>query len=575
MATLLEKTLEGSSSFHEGPSDFLSLADDSLYVEVQESTKASKMKRLQTTDGVLEGLMHDKNVVEGDEEKKKEDEFDGVWNLLQTTMKEKKQKKERKIKKRSKSVPSSKKLSKSDHGIYRSSDRTSRSGKKKLSSSDHNQNLDALLTPKKSKSKLSDPELNKDIDAILSPRHKAKSKASESERNIDALISISKSAKSRKSKLKLDKDITPRSAKSERKQRSGSKKPSRKSSTRSSKSKTPKSSRRSIEDPPFPSPLPFGDFDEDSATKSPKTKRKSSKTPKLRSSEYQTQISNLQVQIQQLNDEKHKDSVEASKQIQDLKRKAFDAKLDLQKSEIENREMRSQLRDTATNLREAELDILDLEKRLRLKNTKVQSVEDQLKQANAKIKDFEQNALVSAKKKNEALEIALKEKNDMIALLQEELDEASKKQVGGTEDQNATRRELRALRAEIHTLKSKYKTSEERNILLDEDVEHWKKQSFAMEDDLAEVRTQLQYWKAKYKDVVDASKSTKSYDALASSGHYDFESHTQPGRQSSPVDSNGVTALWSKLTTPNQQARPKYGNSISQGQKKYLSKTMH
>ena len=90
MVTLLEKTLEGSSSFHEGPSDFLSLADDSLYLEVQESTKESKMKRLQTTDGVLEGLMHDKNVVEGDEEKKKEGEFDDVWNLLQTTMKEKK-----------------------------------------------------------------------------------------------------------------------------------------------------------------------------------------------------------------------------------------------------------------------------------------------------------------------------------------------------------------------------------------------------------------------------------------------------------------------------------------------------
>jgi chromosome segregation ATPase len=399
---------------------------------------------------------------------------------------------------------------------------------------------------------------------------------------------------------------------------------------RSSSVKKRKSDKPSESTDVVPFGLPFGD-DETVASrnsknsknsktskkkKEPKAKsptRKSKRLLKVDVKGYENEISDLQNQVMRLQEETYQEETEASKQLQDFKRKALDAKLELQRSQLENREVRSDLRDKTSALKEAELDILDLEKRLREKANEVFLLEDEVETVHHTIgekirtqKSYETDDTkssdideVSIGGMEEKLRASLKEKDAKIESLEKEMQRLENG--GGPKDGEASlddvfalKRDLRASHAEAQAMKSKYEGSQERNVTLDDEVQHWKTQSFSMEDELAEVRTQLNYWMAKYEDVVGASDSAKAQlstpterpqfghaqslkdisrlDTFTSEqGTYALDGSFTREEQATEV--RGIGGLWKKLTTP--AGSPKQTLNASNIPVKQLSSTLH
>lgn len=386
-----------------------------------------------------------------------------------------------------------------------------------------------------------------------------------------------------------------------------------KSSKRSSSVKKRRNEKPAESSELVPFGLPFGD-DETTTSRNSRNSKKEPKSPRRKAKRiskieikgYENEISDLQNQVMQLTKEKYEEENDFSKQLQDFKRKALDAKLELQRSQLENREVRSELRDKTTALKEAELDILDLEKRLREKANEVFLLEDELETAHNALDErsrIHQNAEgvdvdeVSTGGIEEKLQNTLREKDGEIASLEKEIErlESGGDEKDGeesSEDIFALKRDLRARQMEAQAMNSKFEAAQERNVTLDDEVQHWKKQSLTMEDELAEVRTQLNYWMAKYEDVVGASDSAKAQlstptprpafgnahslqnlkqlDTFSSQrGSYALDGSD---RSDGPAE-GGIGGLWKKLTTPggNQRSKPN-GSSVGT---KPLSNTLH
>eukprot|EP00980_Cylindrotheca_fusiformis_P008971 scaffold1912_cov135-Cylindrotheca_fusiformis.AAC.18 len=385
---------------------------------------------------------------------------------------------------------------------------------------------------------------------------------------------------------------------------------SKSSSRRSSSVKKKRSDKTS--DALVPFDLPFDDDATTSSRTSTKNSKRESKSPKrkpkriskLEIKGYESEIQDLQNQVMELRREKYDDENDLFKQMNDFKKKAFDAKLELQRSQLENREVRSELRDKTTALKEAELDILDLEKRLREKANEIFLLEDELQSAqsrlgsNRKNGDDSNNDEVSIGAMDESSTV--REKDAKIATLEKEIqrlkNSASSDNQGestGEVDVDALRRALQASRSEAQAMKSKFEAAQERNMTLDDEVQHWKSQSLNMEDELAEVRTQLKYWMAKYEDVVGASDSAKSQLSappdrksqfkhvhslkdLAQLDAFQSEHGSYPldGSPSRDQTSEGrIGGFWKKLTTPGGTQKPKVDGSNSGI--KQLSSTLH
>jgi hypothetical protein len=397
---------------------------------------------------------------------------------------------------------------------------------------------------------------------------------------------------------------------------------------RSSSVKKRKSDKPSEATALVPFGLPFGD-DETTASKNSKNsksskssnKKKEQKSPVRKSKSrllkvdvkgYENDISALQNQVVRLQTDKYQEETEASKQLQDFKRKALDAKLELQKSQLENREVRSELRDKTSALKEAELDILDLEKRLREKANEVFLLEDEVESAHNTIEQksrqksdetYDNKSFgfedVSIGGMEDKLLASLREKDAKIESLEKEIQRlenggGAKDGEESSDDVFALKRDLRASHAEAQAMKSKYEGSQERNDTLDDEVQHWKTQSFNMEDELAEVRTQLNYWMAKYEDVVGASDSAKAQLSAPSQRPQFGQAHSvkdlsqldtftsklgtyaldgSEHRLEQATEGGGIGGLWKKLTTPAGTQKPKLNASSFSA--KQLSSTLH
>jgi hypothetical protein len=411
---------------------------------------------------------------------------------------------------------------------------------------------------------------------------------------------------------------------------------SKSASKRSSSVKKRKSDKPSETAALVPFGLPFGDDEttaskdettasknsRGSGSKSSKKKKEQPKSPGRKSSKrllkvdvkgYESEISDLQNQVMRLQEEKYQEETDASKHLGDFKRKALDAKLELQRSQLENREVRSELRDKTSALKEAELDILDLEKRLREKANEVFLLEDEVVSAHNTIEQKSRQKSESTTDDNksfdvdevsiggmeEKLQASLREKDAKIEALEKEMQRlenggGAKDGEESLDDVVALKRDLRASHAEAQAMKSKYEGSQERNVTLDDEVQHWKSQSFNMEDELAEVRTQLNYWMAKYEDVVGASDSAKAQLSAPSQrpqyghahslrdlslldtfpselGTYDLDGSEH--REEQATEGGGIGGLWKKLTTPAGTPKPKL--NASNFSARQLSSTLH
>jgi len=311
------------------------------------------------------------------------------------------------------------------------------------------------------------------------------------------------------------------------------------------------------EEPKLPFALPFDlPFDDDDAatTTSGKSRGRRSgkrskrgktskspgrlarKTSTVDISGFEDDIENLQNEVLRLKESKFSGDSETSKHMQELRRKAFDARLDLQKSQLENRQVRSNLRDKTTALNEAELDILDLEKRLEEKVAQVEGLHEKVKDADSRSDDNktvtsndnnnhkESSSNVANSNRHDAMvdryETTINRKDTKLASLERELrrlrksggsvmssrgsEEVTGKAVEGL--QNA----LKDTQAQNNVLNKRYNGQKDRNGILEEEILHWKSQTYNMEDEIAEVRSQLNYWMAKYEDVVGASDSAKA-----------------------------------------------------------------
>ncbi|CAJ1946375.1 unnamed protein product [Cylindrotheca closterium] len=338
--------------------------------------------------------------------------------------------------------------------------------------------------------------------------------------------------------------------------------------------------------------------------------RVSSKSPgrlkrsaKVDVSGFENDIAVLQEEVLRLKESKITADSETSKHMQELRRKAFDARLELQKSQLENRQVRSDLRDQTTALNEAELDIEALEKRLNERENEIEQLRRKLKEqsmngdGNGSSRSGDTDITPpppppqpatpktpsSSAKSQQAIidryEAIINRKDSKVANLEREL-RRLRKSGGGVlqSEQNEMQetiadlqRALKESQAKTIAISNKFSGQKDQYAALEEEVHHWKSQAFGMEDEVAEVRTQLKYWMAKYEDIVGASDTAKaqlaSSDKNARDGNkkmLNASYHTQDSGDSD-IDDNAPEdrSLWSKIMTPGRE-KPKLKLDTSQ-----------
>jgi len=412
-------------------------------------------------------------------------------------------------------------------------------------------------------------------------------------------------------------------------------------SRRSSKSKKKNRSSSIIEEEvnaraliPF-IPVPFGDdesLSKSSRKKSSRPGREASRqghtSPKRKNSKvrlgtradmerkagYENEIDDLQKTIHKLKEEKYEEETEASRHMQDLKRRALDTKLELQRSQLENREIKSQLRDKTNHLKEADDEIDELEKLLKEKSNEVKVMEDEIARANEQLaanntsrrsldtedlKSFDSGDDVKDDKQKVEMERSLRQKDSKISALERELEkmknELRSHGPSSVDDAYVIQRDFKKNKAELEALKTKYEASQERNIMLTADVQHWKNLVFSLEDQLAESKIQENYWTAKYEDIVGVSDSAKAHLTTGSAERQSFGRSNLYGRSNSvnnlamlnSLDSSrreeqdidppasptaSIGGLWAKLTTPSATSKRGVGDRLARAN---LSNTAH
>jgi hypothetical protein len=101
------------------------------------------------------------------------------------------------------------------------------------------------------------------------------------------------------------------------------------------------------------------------------------------------------------------------------------------------------------------------------------------------------------------LSATLEKKDETIAYMQLELNRLKKGLVAsGSGDFASLAREVDARKAEAQVATSKYQGAQKRNVLLEDEIDHWKSLNCNLEDDVQAVKAEASEWKAKYEQML-------------------------------------------------------------------------
>lgn len=181
----------------------------------------------------------------------------------------------------------------------------------------------------------------------------------------------------------------------------------------------------------------------------------------------------------------------------------------------------------------------------------------------------------------------LEKKEDTIAFMEMEV-QRLQGQLNTREsgDAGKIKRDLDATKAEAQVMKSKFEGAQRRNLILEDDIDHWKSVNCNLEDELAEWKAQAASWRNKYEGVVDDDDDAKSVATVATdNGILSFSLSRGISRGPTPAEislhsrgnpedgpgldhegGNAITNLWSKLTsTPQQKKQTVGGGAMTSG----------
>jgi hypothetical protein len=169
----------------------------------------------------------------------------------------------------------------------------------------------------------------------------------------------------------------------------------------------------------------------------------------------------------------------------------------------------------------------------------------------------------------------LRKKDDQTSFLESELERLKKElQDRDLGDFDEIKRELQAAQNEGQAMKSKYEGAQRRNLILEDEIDHWKSVNCNLEDDLAEQKFQANNWRVKYEDVVETDED--EYESGGRENNLDFRvprsgmsaADMAMSRNGDDSDDdktvNTISGLWSKLTTP-QTKKKSVGNTLAPG----------
>jgi hypothetical protein len=113
---------------------------------------------------------------------------------------------------------------------------------------------------------------------------------------------------------------------------------------------------------------------------------------------------------------------------------------------------------------------------------------------------FSEEKLLEEKRQ---LSATLEKKDETIAYMQLELNRLKEGLAGSacSGDFASLEREVGARKAEAQAAKSKYQGAQKRNMLLEDDIDHWKSVNCNLEDDVQAVKAEASEWKAKYEQM--------------------------------------------------------------------------
>lgn len=172
---------------------------------------------------------------------------------------------------------------------------------------------------------------------------------------------------------------------------------------------------------------------------------------------------------------------------------------------------------------------------------------------------------------------AMTKKDEKIASLEEELERCGNAgETNGMGDKDALLREIDTLKGDFLVMKSKLEGSQRRNQLLEEDIDHWKSVNCNLEDEVADLKSQLVTWRARYEDLDGPSdvgthvsesnasqfmpKGGPSAAQMAMVRKDDDDDHYST--VSEPASS--IANLWSKLTTPTSKRKTLDSDSVKE-----------
>jgi hypothetical protein len=280
-----------------------------------------------------------------------------------------------------------------------------------------------------------------------------------------------------------------------------------------------------------------------------------------------------------------------------LERRLEDREKDLEERERKLREARNEVHDQSQPQRE--VGQLEQDNRMLLKalNREKTEAADMTKEKDSEIgrlnkdlkearmrsysqissSDSGENAIAKLMKENDELQekyrmehakvsSQVQKKDDAIAFLEMEMkrlkSEIESRDMG---DFDGLKRNLEASRAESQAMKSKCEGAQRRNLILEDDIDHWKSVNCNLEDELAEWKSQAANWRSKYEHVVSVDIDdeeghvepnilpfalSRGSSRPVTAAELAFSKREDSDEERDGQAQNTISNLWSKLTTP-------------------------
>jgi chromosome segregation ATPase len=220
-------------------------------------------------------------------------------------------------------------------------------------------------------------------------------------------------------------------------------------------------------------------------------------------------------------------------------------------------------------LNEKDEEVKRLEKELKVAKMRSYSRIGDASSSESLAKLLEDNAELQRRfdEETDQLNSALKLKDDRIASLEEQLKHIRfSGNLNGADGDRALLTEIESLKADLLVMRSKWESAQRRNQLLEEDVDHWKSVNCSLEDELADWKSQVANWRAKYEDMIDAEGGNDMHTHVSEPTNMlpfmmkrdQSAAQLALGRRDDEEDNNttvsepasSIANLWSKLTTP-------------------------